>query len=418
MSRANRTKRTRDRGLQEREFANMVAGLIHRAGEPIRPKYHAETFSLIGTGKRELRLRNAYDEYRTATRRGRQEVLRAWTRSWFRSACEVPACFEDARSDLLPVIRRRGTHECQLLEQQNGKMRAQPCQLLGEHFAVGVAYDWPECKTHMIEEQLSAWSVGLDKAIEVALDNLREMSRDGLEEAAPGFWVSPWHDDYDDARILLPDLIEQCEVKGSHVAMLPHKNFLLVTGSEDVYGLDRMASLAQEFYAGPRFLSGIPLILGDGWSPFELPEEHSLFRRYQSLRHLTMAMDYSWQAELLSDCYRQQGEDLFVASALTKPGCEWPTIACWSAGVDTLLPKTAIISFQSFCLDEMRVIVHAAAEWDRVREVVGDLMEPVGLYPERYRVRSFPNPDQIEAIKGDGRVLHELLRQGGTARQP
>jgi hypothetical protein len=86
--------------------------------------------------------------------------------------------------------------------------------------------------------------------------------------------------------------------------------------------------------------------------------------------------------------------------------------------VDTLLPKTAIIGFQSFCLDEMSVIVDAAAEWDRVREVVGDLMEPIGLYPERYRVRSFPNPDQIEAIKGDGRVLHELLRQGGTARQP
>src|SRR5271157_3877872 len=123
-------KRTRDRGLQEREFANMVAGLIHRAGEPIRPKYHAETFSLIGTDKRELRLRNAYDEYRTATRGGRQEIHRAWTRSWFRSGCEVPACFEDARSDLLPVIRRRGCHECELLEQQNGKRRAQPCQLL------------------------------------------------------------------------------------------------------------------------------------------------------------------------------------------------------------------------------------------------------------------------------------------------
>ena len=79
-------KRTRDRGLQEREFAELVAGLIHRAGEPIRPKYHAETFSLIGRGKQELRLRNAYEEYRRAPRRGRQELLRAWTRSWFRAS--------------------------------------------------------------------------------------------------------------------------------------------------------------------------------------------------------------------------------------------------------------------------------------------------------------------------------------------
>ncbi len=418
MSRAKRTKGTRDRGLQEREFANMVAGLIHQAGEPTRPEYHSETFSLIGADKRELRLRNAYDEYRTSTRRGRQEMLKAWTRTWFRTACEVPACFEDARSDLLPVIRRRGSHECELLGQQNGKMRAVPCRLLGQHFAVGVAYDWPECKTHVNEEQLLAWSVGLDKAIEVSLDNLRGMSRDGLEEAAPGFWVSPWHDDYDDARIMIPDLIKQCEVKGSHVAMLPHRNFLLVTGSEDVEGLDRMASHATEFYDGPRFLSGIPLILGDGWRPFELPEGHTLFCRYQSLRHLTMAMDYSRQGELLSECYRRQGEDLFVASALTKPGCEWASMACWSKGVDTLLPKTAIISFQSVCLEEQKVIFEAAAEWERVWEVVGDLMEPLALYPERYRVRSFPTPDQIKAIKGDGRVMLDLLRQGGASVEP
>ena len=409
-------KRTRERGLQEREFAIMVAGLIHRAGEPIRPKYHAETFSLIGRGKQELHLRNAYEEYRRAPRRGREELLRIWVRSWFRGASDVPELYEDARSDLLPVIWRRGCYECELLEQQqNGKKRAFPCQLLGEHFSVSLAYDWPECKLHVIEKQLADWGVGFDQAIEVARENLRGMSREGLEEAAPGFWISPWHDDYDDARILLPDLIEQCEVKGVHVVMLPHKNFLLVTGSEDSEGLERMASLTEDFYTAPRFLSGIPLILREGWRPFELPKEHSLFGRYQSLRHLTMALDYSWQAKLLNDCYRQQG-DLFVAATFTKPGYKWPTIAYWSECVDTLLPETAIIGFQSLCQAERSVI--AVAEWDRVREVVGDLMEPVGLYPERYRVRSFPNPDQIEAIKGDGWVLHELLRQGGTARQP
>jgi len=422
MSRANRTKRTRDRGLQEREFAELVAGLIHRAGEPIRPKYHAETFSLIGRGKQELRLRNAYEEYRRAPRRGREELLRAWTRSWFRGACDVPESFEDARSDLLPVIQRRGCHECELLEeQQNEKKRAVPCQFLGDHFGAGVAYDWPECKLHVIEKQLADWGVGFDQAIEVARANLRELSREGLEEVTPGCWVSPWHDDYDDARILLPDLIKQCEVKGVHVAMLPHKNCLLVTGSEDVEGLEWLAELTEEFYTGPRFLSGVPLILrGNTWRPFELPKEHSLFGRYQALRHLTMALDYGWQARLLNDYYRQQGEDLFVAATFTKAGWKWPTITCWTEGVDALLPRTALIGFQSVCQGEgeIRVGFQAAAEWERVQEVVGDLMEPSGLYPERYRVRSFSNPDQIEAIKGDGRILHELLLQGGTARQP
>ncbi len=413
MSRANRTKRGRDGGMQERAFAKMVASLIHQAGEPSSPVFHAETFSLIGTDNRVLRLKNMYDEYRTATGRERQGILKAWARSWFRVACEVPAAFEDALSDLLPIIRRRGSHECELLEQQNGKMQADPCRLLGEHFAVGVAYDWPECKVHVNEAQLSAWSVGLNEAIVKSLKTLRGMSRDGLEEISPGFWASPWHDDYDIARIMLPDLIKRCEVEGSHVAMMPDKNLLLVTGSEDVEGLDRMASFAEEFYAGPRFLSGIPLILGDGWSPFELPEGHTLFRRYQSLRYVTMAMDYPRQGELLGDCYRRKGESLFVAPVLRKPGCEWATMACWSEGVDTILPKTAVILIRSTCLEEGSPMFHAAAEWDRVQEVVGDLMEPLGLYPERYRVRSFPTSDQNKAINGDGQVMLALLQQVG-----
>lgn len=37
----------------------------------------------------------------------------------------------------------------------------------------------------------------------------------------------------------------------------------------------------------------------------------------------------------------------------------------------------------------------AKAGWDRVLRVVGALMEPQGLYPERYRVRSFPSDEQL-----------------------
>ena len=51
-----------------------------------------------------------------------------------------------------------------------------------------------------------------------------------------------------------------------------------------------------------------------------------------------MALDYGWQARLLNDYYRQQGEDLFVAATFTKAGWKWPTITCWTEGVDALLP--------------------------------------------------------------------------------
>lgn len=400
------------RELQEREFADMVAALIHRNGEPTRPKYDEERFSLNGAGDKELRLRNCYDEYRLATKPEREKLLKDWTRVWFRTTSDLPAGFEDARSDLLPVIQRRGFHECEHPAYKAEEKRTVPCQTLGDHFIVEFAYDWPECKAYVTSERLDAWGVGFPQLLDVAIGNLRERTRGGLEEAVPGLWVSSWHDDYDVARILLPDLIERCEVVGSHVAMLLHNNVLLVTGSEDASGLEKMASFSQDSYEIPRFVSGVPLVLSDGWRPFELPETHPLCRRYQSLWHLTMATDYPRQGDQLQDHYRRRGEGLFVAAAMLTRNAVWPTVTCWTDGVDSLLPRTAAICLQTVCRDDMSMTFYTAlADWETVQNVVGDLMEPVGLYPERYRVRSFPAPEQLEVIKASGPNLVPLLRQ-------
>ncbi|HMF37468.1 MAG TPA: hypothetical protein VKF17_12540, partial [Isosphaeraceae bacterium] len=46
--------------------------------------------------------------------------------------------------------------------------------------------------------------------------------------------------------------------------------------------------------------------------------------------------------------------------------------------------------------------VAASASWERVQEIVGDLLEPLGIYPERHRARYFPTEEQLEAIKAEG----------------
>jgi hypothetical protein len=33
---------------------------------------------------------------------------------------------------------------------------------------------------------------------------------------------------------------------------------------------------------------------------------------------------------------------------------------------------------------------------------VGDLLQPVDIYPPRYRVAGFPNPEQLDALRKDG----------------
>lgn len=41
---------------------------------------------------------------------------------------------------------------------------------------------------------------------------------------------------------------------------------------------------------------------------------------------------------------------------------------------------------------------HLLVGADRVRSVVGDLMEPQDVYPERWRMREFPNEVVIKQI--------------------
>jgi len=36
--------------------------------------------------------------------------------------------------------------------------------------------------------------------------------------------------------------------------------------------------------------------------------------------------------------------------------------------------------------------------WDKLVEIAGDLMTPMGMYPERYRVDGFPTADQLAAM--------------------
>ena len=66
--------------------------------------------------------------------------------------------------------------------------------------------------------------------------------------------MSATKDGYDASRLLLSDLVRQFEVRGEMIAMVPNREDLLITGSEDEDGLRGMLSLAAEaLFSGPLF---------------------------------------------------------------------------------------------------------------------------------------------------------------------
>jgi hypothetical protein len=97
---------------------------------------------------------------------------------------------------------------------------------------------------------------------------------------------------------------------------------------------------------------------------------------------------------------QQLGDDwpeYFVASYMLGRTDGWPgaiSLCSWGHAVPALLPETDLITLADW---KKREVV-GLADFGTVREVVGDLMTPLGVYPERYKVTAFPSAEQLDAI--------------------
>jgi len=380
----------------------MLRSVIRRSGDAT-VEFDPEKFCLTDRDQRTLMLNNLYDEYGTIPHEHRSELLSAWTTTWSRNPEVIPDEFADARGDLFPKIICRGTAECDFLECRIGGASTllTPHETLGEHFVIELVYDLPESMVGIRQEQLTKWGVSFEQALESARQNVLQTSQNEMFQLFPGVWISPWQDNYDATRILLPELIRRCEVQGDHVVMIPNRCVLIITGADDSAGLAQMATMAEEAYNQPRFLSGIPLCLKNGhWVPFLLPDEHVCSKRFRALRMITWASDYARQGDLLRTEYERRGEDVFVASAFCGKEPDLGTISVWPKDVDTLLPVTQYVSF---CWSTPQGTASMViCDWQVAVEIVGERMEPLGIYPERFRVRSFPTESELEAMDSPG----------------
>jgi hypothetical protein len=104
------------------------------------------------------------------------------------------------------------------------------------------------------------------------------------------------------------------------------------------------------------------------------------------------------QTELLKKLHEQTDQDVSVArfllgrDELTREALSY---CVWSPCVPALLPHADRVAFMEEEDDPPMFM-----EWDRVGQVLGHLMEPIGMYPERYRVDEFPSEAQLTALRG------------------
>lgn len=393
--------------LSKDEFAQAVIDSARKEHPGLSLVYEPESFRLRhgADSKGVLNLHNIYEEYHAAGPLLRRSLLKRYVCLFASTESRmIPESFREAQANLLPKVRERSYHDLmQLYFRVEGLEAAEPARkLLGDHLSVELVYDLPDSMGTIGKETLEGWGVGLDLALDVAYRNLCQGSAPRFRSPSPGVHVSAWRDNHDASRMLLPDLIRGLEVKGDPVAMVPHRDVLIVTGSEDVKGLGVMADLTEKALSGPRFMTAIPARLRwDEWVPLQLPSDHPLHDRFELLRVQTVLRDYDEQKSLLDQLHEKTGEDVFVASYTAvqdKDSGKVSSYSVWSKDVVSLLPRADTVHF--FEADPTGRDQHTirSVPWERVRDVAGSLLKEVNLFPERYLVTDFPNPDQVSRM--------------------
>jgi len=382
------------------EFAQLMIGRIQQAGEKGRIEYQAEEFRIRGEGERSaaLMLGNAYKEYCAAEGEHRERVLRHWVRNWFSVLRDMPEDFEDVKPDLLPIVRSRAHFELNQLRSmvESGTLLSWPYVPLGEHFGVALVYDLPDAMRSIPQANLDAWGLTLYEVLEVARENLATLPAKFIgPQSGEGVYLSATGDNYDASRILAPELIGQFQLKGDPVAMIANRDNLIVAGADDATGLEAMLNLTAEALQQLRPISSVALRFdGEEWTPWLPDAAHPLYKQFRKFFFDTVGRDYAEQKELLDRLHAKTGESDFVATfnVVQDPRGRLLSYAVWTERVVSQLPQTDMVVFGRLEGEP------AMVPWSAAMEEVGHLLEPLDIYPPRYRVREFPSADQLAAM--------------------
>lgn len=183
---------------------------------------------------------------------------------------------------------------------------------------------WARICRRFWSSQLKDWGVTAETAAAAARENLAAGSTQDFLHNGSGVFASGWQDTYDASRLLLPGMFSSMKLPGRPVVVVPHRDRVLVGGSEDEESL--FAALQTELEK-PYSLSPRPLLwTEEGWLAHQprLPAWRDLAHRYE-------VGLYNSQAAHLNESL---SEDIFVASLLSIARGEHCTeVVNWAAWV-------------------------------------------------------------------------------------
>lgn len=403
------------------EFASICADLLRAKGERRPITWDAERDRLVvGTPEGQvsfIHLLHARPEWEAAPIGSRPRVL--YRRFW--SSIHTDTSDESSNqrifAGVLPRVRDRAWFSA-VRRQAELELGADesaiddvmlPHTPLNDELAAHLAFDLPSSVSELGPDRLEAWDLEFDDLFERSKANLKKNSQVPYEEAAPGVFVSPYHDTLDASRMLLPELFRALKLKGAPVVLAPTHDIVFITGDADDEGLQQVAVWTEEALLEPRAHSAIAFRLNekDVWVPWLPPKGHASYAKLKLLALQTTASAYSRQKEVLEALLESNGHEILVATlrAFRGPSGDVFTACAWQEGLEALLPQTDRIDFVR---PGPGNTPSSAKVWsttfDVARRTLGELMQPIGDLPERWRVKGFPSDAQLEQMASEGKL--------------
>lgn len=395
--------------MSHEAFAQKLIQQLRDAGDERQARYDKVEFRLLffreGRSIGYANLRNLYQEYCSRSILDRRRFFQHATRSLLASHKTIPAEFLDARCDMLLSVRNRSYFSLiELHNQLNGANDfSWPYQPLAEHLGVGLVYDLPEAMVMLQRSHLDDWGISFYEAYETAYSNLveTEAAFTTIEEHT---YMSSTGDNYDASRMLIPELIAELKVQGEPVVMVPNRDRLFVTGSEDMEGLATMVLLAEHALTQPRPMTGIAMMWnGEEWHPWMPDPSHAIYSGFKATAISTLQMDYREQRPLLQAWLaKTEPRSRVVEYLVHEPATQQPPFSycIWKEGDCCWLPKTDRVCLLRYDQSSDHPLVEAMnVSWERLEAVLGPL-EPEGdFYPPVYRPVDFPSSRQLNELR-------------------
>lgn len=374
------------------QFVEAAEKTLRRVGFTGAISFDPDLFAFVLPGDRTIMLGNLFGRWQSMSKADAGAYLETALTGLVAEA-DQPKSFAEARDRLFPGVRDRATIESTrwMAEIGGSAPVAVPHRLLGSSILATVVLDSPTTMMMLNQSHLDDWGVAFDEVLDAAIENLDEVTDVAKwGRVAPGTHVSLWNDDYDVSRILVPKVIDVLELAGDPVAFVPHRNRLIVTGSDDEHGLAVAMSRTESELDHPSQVSALPLVRRNGeWTDFDLPPEHPAAAGLARLRAADRSLAYGATTPLIQSVL---GEDVFVSNSILAERDGVITSACTWIDAPCVIPETDRVMF--FRNQEENWLV----AWGDVRSHVGHLMTPTDFYPPRYRTEGFPTPEQLAGM--------------------